>query len=82
MQAAQGPWVKQVDILEAHPLGLALVEGDLDLLPQGQDPGGMAFVKDQAVDTQIGLMYGQNVTTWANWTLLGPRLGKGRPGSG
>ena len=44
VQTAQGPRMEQVDVLEAHPLGLALVEGDLDLLPQAQDPGGVTFI--------------------------------------
>ncbi len=48
--------MQQVNVLEAHPLDLALVETDLDLLAQAQDASRMALIEHQAIDPEIGLM--------------------------
>ena len=48
--------MQQVNVLEAHPLDLALVETDLDLIAQAQDASRMALIEHQAIDPEIGLM--------------------------
>ena len=47
--------MQQVDVFEAHPLDISLVETDLDLFPHDQDTGRMALIEHQAIDPEVGL---------------------------